>query len=84
MTGSRWPFPWPDGEPASLRATLHRRPVSAAQRRALEQGRDVTFDTAWLTATFPRGDEHPSLPPDLGEAEAWVLSGDDTLTPVVG
>ena len=37
--------------------------------------------TALLRSFYPLGTEHPSLPPDLGAAEAWALRGDDTLNP---
>jgi hypothetical protein len=49
---------------------------------ALRDGRPVTFGKEQLRSFFPGGQgQHPSLPPDLGVAEAWTLAGDDTLTP---
>jgi len=89
---SRWPFPWPAGQPQSLRASLYSQldlparvgaqiGVVSEQWVALREGRDVTFRTAQLRSFYPRGTEHPSLPPDLDAAEAWVLTGDDELRP---
>jgi len=80
--GSRHPFPSREGEPDSLRTTLHRRPCGAYARRALERGDSAVFSSEWLRSHFPRGNEHPALPPDLGAARAWRLVGDDTLEPV--
>lgn len=51
------------------------------QLAALEAGWPVTFTTAQLVSWYPNGQEsHPSLPPDLNTAEAWTLTGDNTLT----
>jgi hypothetical protein len=88
---SKWPFPRPAGEPASVRASLYNALILPArmgaqigvvsdQVAALARGESVTFPTEQLVSFFPRGDEHPSLPPDLGVADAWVLSDDNTLT----
>jgi hypothetical protein len=88
---SRWPFPWQYGEPQSLRATLYNALILPArvgaqigivsdQVVALAKGQDVVFPTAQLRSFFPRGDEHPALPPSLDAADAWVLSDDNTLT----
>ena len=85
MDGSRLPFPWPDGQPMTLRAALHRRPCSAGQKKALARGEDVRFYAAWLLSHFPRGrEQHPSLPTTEGSGAhpVWVLTGDDRLEPV--
>jgi hypothetical protein len=52
------------------------------QVEKLARGQDVSFPTAQLKSFFPLGTEHPSLPASLDAAEAWVLSGDNTLTAV--
>jgi hypothetical protein len=78
---TRHPFPSTPGQVDSVRALLYRRPVSAEQRRALATGRDVTFDAAWLEATFPGAMQHPTFPAAWGMAGAWVLSGDNDLQP---
>jgi len=91
-TGSKWPFPWPAGQVQSLRASLYKQMdlvagtgiqvgVVNAQWDALRNGQDVTFPTPQLKAYYPRGTEHPSLPPDLDAAQAWTLQGDDVLVP---
>jgi hypothetical protein len=91
---SRRPFPWPAGQPKSLRADLYTKldlparvggqiGIVSSQYEGLASGRDVTFTTAQLVSFYPLGTEHSSLPPALGVAESWVLSGDDTLSPVV-
>jgi hypothetical protein len=91
MTGSTFPFRWSSGV-RSLRADLHAM-IDATASEALElgvvnsqwaglrAGREVTFTREQLLAFYPRGDEHPSLPADLSVAEAWTLTGDETLTP---
>jgi hypothetical protein len=89
---SSWPFSWPSGQPQSLRASLYKKldlaasvgvqvGMLSAQSVALARGQDVTFTTSQLRSFYPRGDEHHALPPDLGVAEAWVLTDDDVLTP---
>ncbi len=85
---ARHPFTWPAGQVPSLRASLHAKLALAAsiagstQYAGLEDGRAVAFTTEQLRSFYPQGDEHPSLPPDLDAAEAWVLRGDDTLEPL--
>jgi hypothetical protein len=89
---SRHPFVWRPGQPQSLRASLYKKLSLAAgvgrehgvqdsQLSALHHGRDVTFSTEQLRSFFPRGNEHPALPPDLGMADAWLLTDDDHLSP---
>lgn len=80
-TGSPHPFRVTPGAPFSLRVVLHRLPVSDAQRRRLERGRDVEFDAQFLRSHLPP-DSHPALP-NLATAKVWRLEGDDTLRPVV-
>ena len=91
MAGSTFPFSWSTGV-RPLRADLWAAMqlvagVSAelgivdAQVAALEKGQPVTFTTAQLVSFYPRGDEHPSLPPDLHAATSWTLTGDETLSP---
>jgi hypothetical protein len=76
----------------SLRASLHAKlnlvaqvgadgGIVSAQWAALRAGAAVTFTTAQLKSWYPRGTEHPSLPPDLDVASAWTLAGDETLAP---
>ncbi|HZQ57447.1 MAG TPA: hypothetical protein VFA84_05415 [Acidimicrobiales bacterium] len=92
MSGTRWPFRWSTGV-RPLRADLHAMIDVTAQEAlelgvvneqwaALRDGASVTFTRAQLESFYPRGDEHPSLPPDLGVAEEWRLEGDDELVPV--
>lgn len=91
MNGSTYPFPWRTGV-RSLRADLHAQldliastgsevGVVSKQWAALRAGMPATFPTEQLRSFYPRGTEHPSLPPDLGVATSWTLTGDDTLTP---
>lgn len=90
---SRHPFTWTPGQTVTLRASLYKKLELAAQVgeqigiadpqvAALAAGQDVTFATAQLKSFYPRGTEHPSLPADLNAAEAWTLSGDNTMTAV--
>jgi hypothetical protein len=52
----------------------------AEQYVALMEGRAVTFTASQLASFFPGGEEqHPALPAAY-TAEAYVLSGDNTLT----
>jgi hypothetical protein len=89
---STHPFPWPSGQPQSMRASLYKKldlaasmgldnGIVDAQHAALAAGRPVPFTTAQLRSFYPRGDEHHALPPDLCVAEAWVLTDDDVLSP---
>jgi hypothetical protein len=89
---SRHPFPWPDGQPMSLRASLYKKldlaaslgmaeGMADAQHAALAAGRPVPFTTTQLRSFYPCGDEHHALPSDLGVAEVWTLTGDDILEP---
>lgn len=65
--------------PGSLRAHLYALSHSAA---LLTHG-PVTFTREQLESHFPFGQEqHGSLPVEY-TAEAYTLTGDDTLTPVV-
>jgi hypothetical protein len=48
---------------------------------ALREGKPVVLTRVQLSGAFPRGrEQHPSLPESY-EAEAYVLTGDDTLEP---
>lgn len=92
MTGSHVPFPWPTGQPLTLRASLYtklRLPalvgaqigIVSDQWRALRAGQDVTFPADQMRAMYPLGTEHPNLPADLSAAASWTLVGDNTLEP---
>lgn len=64
--------------PGSLRAHLY----ALSHATALLNGGPVTFTREQLASHFPRGAaQHPSLPVSY-DAEAYVLTGDDTLSPV--
>jgi hypothetical protein len=88
---STFPFPWSTGV-RPLRADLYSMldlpaevgaeiGIVSVQWAALKAGQPVTFTTEQLKSFYPNGTEHPSLPPDLDAADAWTLTGDDTLTP---
>jgi hypothetical protein len=63
--------------PGSLRAHLY----ALTHASALLTHRPVTFTREELASHFPRGQEqHPSLPVSY-TAEAYTLTGDDTLAP---
>jgi hypothetical protein len=49
----------------------------------LRAGKPVVLTSEQLRSHFPGGQtQHPSLPADYGVAVSWLLTGDDTLTPV--
>ena len=66
-------------EHGTLRHFLIRRPVSAAQRRALAGRGDVAFTAEWLMSLAPLS--HPSLPSNLAASAVWVLVGDNDMRP---
>ena len=90
---SKHPFPWTPGQPRSLRASLYAKfnltarmgaqvGIVSDQYAGLKAGAAVTLTTEQLVSFYPLGTEHPSLPAALAVADAWTLTGDDTLTAV--
>lgn len=81
MSGSRHPFS-AVGVTPSLRQTLYSRPCGRDVRARLASGADVVLEGDWLRSHFPLARaQHPALP-EAFTAEAYRLTGDNTLEPL--